>query len=91
MAQEIARIGRTVAVEIPEELLREAGLAVGDLVEWRLTETGALELLPTNAEGRRWEEILARLTEPGDSEAGDEDEPDWTLSHGLEYKRPAKE
>jgi antitoxin component of MazEF toxin-antitoxin module len=44
MATQIARIGSTVAVEIPEELLRQANLAVGDPVEWTLTPAGSLAL-----------------------------------------------
>ncbi|MGD0630674.1 MAG: hypothetical protein ABR987_15180 [Terracidiphilus sp.] len=44
MATQIARIGSTVSVEIPEELLRKANLAVGDPVEWILTRTGTLAL-----------------------------------------------
>ncbi len=44
MATQIARVGSTVTVEIPEELLRKANLAVGDPVEWTLTPAGALAL-----------------------------------------------
>ena len=44
MATQIARIGGTATVEIPEELLRRANLAVGDPVEWTFTSTGALAL-----------------------------------------------
>jgi antitoxin component of MazEF toxin-antitoxin module len=44
MATQIARIGGTVAVDIPEELLRQANLAVGDPVEWTLTPSGTLAL-----------------------------------------------
>jgi antitoxin component of MazEF toxin-antitoxin module len=40
----IARIGNAVSVEIPEDLLRQANLSVGDSVEWTLTETGTLVL-----------------------------------------------
>jgi hypothetical protein len=44
MATQIARVGGTVTVEIPEELLRQANLAVGDPVEWTLTPEGSLAL-----------------------------------------------
>ncbi len=44
MATQIARIGDTVAVEIPEDLLRQANLSVGDSVEWTLTPAGTLAL-----------------------------------------------
>jgi antitoxin component of MazEF toxin-antitoxin module len=44
MATQIARIDGAVTVEIPEDLLRQANLAVGDPVEWTLTPGGALAL-----------------------------------------------
>jgi len=44
MATQIARIGGTATVEIPEELLRRANLSIGDSVEWTLTPSGALAL-----------------------------------------------
>jgi antitoxin component of MazEF toxin-antitoxin module len=44
MATQIACIGGTATVEIPEELLRRANLSVGDPVEWSLSSTGALSL-----------------------------------------------
>jgi antitoxin component of MazEF toxin-antitoxin module len=46
MATQIARVGGAVTVEIPEELLRRANLAVGDPVEWTLTPLGTLALRP---------------------------------------------
>ncbi len=46
MATQILRTGGAVTVEIPEEMLRQANLAVGDPVEWTLTENGSLALLP---------------------------------------------
>ena len=49
MATQIARIGNRVAVEIPEELLRQANLAVGDPVEWTLTPAGSLALRGPNS------------------------------------------
>lgn len=44
MATRIARVGGAVTVEIPEEMLRRANLAVGDPVEWTLTPSGSLAL-----------------------------------------------
>ena len=49
MATQIARIGKTIAVEIPEELLQQANLAVGDPVEWTLTPSGSLALRGPNS------------------------------------------
>ncbi|HEY6490664.1 MAG: AbrB/MazE/SpoVT family DNA-binding domain-containing protein [Terracidiphilus sp.] len=45
MSTEIARIGNTIAVAIPEELLEKANLSVGDRVEWVLTPNGELALV----------------------------------------------
>jgi antitoxin component of MazEF toxin-antitoxin module len=51
MATQIARTGCRVSVEIPEDLLRQANLSVGDSVEWRLSPTGSLILhTPQSAE-----------------------------------------
>ena len=44
MATQIARKGRAVTIEIPEEMLRKANLSVGDAVEWTLTPAGWLAL-----------------------------------------------
>jgi antitoxin component of MazEF toxin-antitoxin module len=49
MATQIARIGSAVTVEIPEELLRRANLAVGDPVEWTLSPAGSLSLRTPNS------------------------------------------
>ena len=48
MGTQIARVGGTVTVEIPEELPQRANLAVGDSVEWTLTPTGSLALRTPN-------------------------------------------
>jgi predicted transcriptional regulator len=57
MATQIARVGDTVTVEIPEDLLQKANLAVGDPVEWTLTPTGALALrAPGNSDEPEVEE-----------------------------------
>jgi antitoxin component of MazEF toxin-antitoxin module len=78
MATQIARIGGAATVEIPEELLRQANLAVGDPVEWSLTSNGALALrIPIGAdesavdegyEEWKFNEIKAGLAE---AEAGE--------------------
>ena len=62
MATQIARKGRTVTVEIPEDLLRKANLSVGDAVEWTLTPNGALALRAPNS---------------ADAPAAEEDYEEW--------------
>ncbi len=51
MATQIGRVGGAVTVEIPEELLRRANLAVGDPVEWTLTPAGSLALRAPKSPG----------------------------------------
>jgi predicted transcriptional regulator len=99
MATQIARIGGTATVEIPEDLLRRANLAVGDPVEWTFTSTGALALrTPPVAdesapeEGyEEWklQEIEAGLAavEEGRSVSG-EKVFDWLRSWGTEHELP---
>jgi predicted transcriptional regulator len=97
MATQIVRKGAAVTVEIPEELLKEADLAVGDQVEWSLTPSGALAL---HAPGRapsaqkdyepwKQEEILAGLAEL-DAGAGIAGEKviAWLRSWGSEHALP---
>lgn len=99
MATQIARVGGTVTVEIPEELLRKANLAVGDPVEWVMTSSGALALRgPHTADEstvedgyEEWKlaEIQAALAE---AEAGEtvphEQVVDWLRSWGTEHELP---
>lgn len=51
MSTQIARIGKTIAVEIPEELLLRANLSVGDNVNWTVTETGQVALRGSRTQG----------------------------------------
>ena len=64
MATQIACIGGTATVEIPEELLRRANLSVGDPVEWSISPTGSLSL---------------RTPQPADESAVEEGYEEWKL------------
>jgi hypothetical protein len=44
---EIVRIGNTLAVALPEELLAGTGIAPGDSVEWVVSKFGGLSLVPS--------------------------------------------
>jgi predicted transcriptional regulator len=83
-----------VSVEIPEELLNEAHLAVGDQVEWTLTPSGALTShapgqAPASPDYEAWrrEEILAGFAEldAGEGVAG-EKVIEWLRSWGIEHE-----
>ncbi len=43
---EIVRIGNTLAVALPEELLAGTGFSEGDSVEWVISDFGGLSLVP---------------------------------------------
>ena len=99
MATQITRIGGTVAVDIPEELLRQANIAVGDPVEWTLTPAGTLALrLPRQDSDSHLEdgyEDWARLEiEAGFAEieagkwASREKVLEWAQSLGTDHKLP---
>lgn len=47
MTAKIVRVGNTLAVEVPEELLAETGFSAGDSVEWVVTDGGRLSLVPS--------------------------------------------
>jgi antitoxin component of MazEF toxin-antitoxin module len=99
MTTQIARIGGTIAVDIPEDLLRQANLSVGDPVEWTLTPAGTLSLRVRGSvdeaepeEGyEEWKlaEIQAGLAE---AEAGEtvphEKVTDWLRSWGTANELP---
>ena len=99
MATQIARVGGAVTVEIPEELLKMANIAVGDLVEWTLTPAGSLALHAPGCAGEcaveegyeEWKlaEIVAGLAE---IEAGKwisgEQVREWVQSLGTQHELP---
>jgi antitoxin component of MazEF toxin-antitoxin module len=97
MATQIARVGGAVTVEIPEELLREANLSVGDPVEWTLTSTGSLALqapvsAPALEDGyEEWKlaEIHAGLAEADRGETVPHERVvDWLRSWGTANELP---
>jgi antitoxin component of MazEF toxin-antitoxin module len=100
MATQIIRTGSAVAVEIPEELLRQVNLAVGDAVEWTLTPAGTLGLrTPDDAEEllgseEGYEEWKMREIEAGfaDIDSGKyvdgEKVIEWVRSLGTDHRLP---
>ena len=99
MATQIARVGSAVLVEIPEELLRKANLAVGDPVEWTLTPAGFLALhAPGSADDPAvedgYEEWSRQEIEAGfaEIEAGrcvsGEKVREWAQSLGKQHQLP---
>jgi antitoxin component of MazEF toxin-antitoxin module len=88
MTTRIVRVGNTLSVEIPEELVLQASLPVGEPVEWVSNGNGTLSLVsPDSREHRHIRAGLAEL----DAGQGIENErvTEWLDSWGTEGELPA--
>jgi len=86
MTTRIVRVGNTLTVEIPEELVARAGLPVGEPLEWIVDGVGSISLVRTSELGsanRRDRMTLEELLEglPDNAELG---EYDWGPPRGAE-------
>jgi antitoxin component of MazEF toxin-antitoxin module len=86
MTTRIVRVGNTLTVEIPEDLVAQASLPVGEPVEWVPNGSGSLSLVSSsktparkNPADMNLEELLEGLNE-GDSLG----EYDWGPPRGVE-------
>ena len=88
MTTQIVRKGNTLTVEIPEELLAQASLPVGEPVEWVANGTGSIALVSSDS----WEHRHIR-SGLADLEAGkrvsNERVIEWLDSWGTETELPA--
>ena len=88
MTPQIVRKGNTLTEEIPEELLAQASLPVGEPVEWVANGTGSIALVSSDSWVHR--HIRAGLA---DLEAGkrvsNERVIEWLDSWGTETELPA--
>jgi antitoxin component of MazEF toxin-antitoxin module len=88
MTTRIVRIGNTLTVEIPEDLVAEASLPVGEPVEWVSNGNGTISLVSSHS----WEhrQIRAGLAEL-DANQGISNERvmEWLDSWGTENELPA--
>jgi antitoxin component of MazEF toxin-antitoxin module len=86
MTIRIVRVGNTLTVEIPEELVAQASLPVGEPVEWVPNGSGGIALVrssgqsPTTSPTRMTLEELLEGLEEGDSLG----EYDWGKPRGAE-------
>jgi len=88
MTTRIVRVGNTLTVEIPAELVAEASLPVGEPVEWVSNGDGTISLVsPDSAEHIRIRAGLAEL-EAGKG-VSNERVMDWLDSWGTENEPPA--
>ena len=83
MTTQIVRVGNTLTVEIPEELVSQASLPVGEPVEWVQNGFGSLALVKTTAAKphRRitLDEILESIPEGAEME-----KIEWGADRGTE-------
>jgi antitoxin component of MazEF toxin-antitoxin module len=88
MTTRIVRVGNTLTVEIPEELVAEASLPVGESVEWVSNGNGTISLVsPDSWEHRHIRAGLADL-EAGRS-VSNEQVIEWLDSWGTENELTA--
>jgi antitoxin component of MazEF toxin-antitoxin module len=88
MTTRIVRVGNTLTVEIPEELLAQASLPVGEPVEWIANGNGSIALVsPDSWEHRHIRAGLADL-ETG-KRVSNERVVEWLDSWGTENELPA--
>lgn len=88
MTTRIVRVGNTLSVEIPEELVAQAALPVGEPVEWVANGNGSISLVSLDSLEHR--HIRAGLAE---LEAGhcvsNERVTEWLDRWGTENELPA--
>lgn len=90
MTTRIVRVGNTLTVEIPEELVAQASLPVGEPVEWVSNGNGTISLVsPNSPEHMRIRAGLAEL-EAGKG-VSNERMMEWLDSWGTENESSAPE
>ena len=88
MTTRIVRVGNTLTVEIPEELVAQASLPVGEPVEWVVNGSGSIALVsPDSLEHRHIRAGLKDL-ESGKN-VSNERVTEWLNSWGTENELPA--
>ena len=87
MSTQIVRVGNTLTVEIPEKLVAQAALAVGEPLEWVANGTGSIALVSSsklsaprkNPADMTLEELMEGIPEGAEME-----KIDWGPDRGAE-------
>ncbi len=83
MTTQIVRVGNALTVEIPEELVVQAELAVGEPLEWVSSGNGSIALVkPSTLVNQRKRKTLEELME-GLNEGDSIGEYDWGPPRGV--------
>ena len=84
LTTQIVRLGNTLTVEIPEELVTQAALPVGEPLEWVSNGSGSIALVkPSTLVSQRKRKTLEELLE-GIPEGTCIPEYDWGPPRGVE-------
>ena len=86
MTTQIVRVGNTLTVEIPEELVAQASLPVGEPVEWVASGSGSITLVKKSEQASaisRKRMTLEELLE-GIPDGASMEEIDWGPPCGAE-------
>jgi antitoxin component of MazEF toxin-antitoxin module len=87
MTTRIVRVGNTLSVEIPEELVAQASLPVGEPVEWVSNGNGTISLVKkseSSAATARKRKTLDEILD-GIPEGARMEEMDWGSPRGVEF------
>ena len=87
MTTRIVRVGNTLTVEIPEELVAQAALPVGEPVEWVANGNGTISLVKkseSSSASPRKRKTLDEILE-GIPEGAHMEEIDWDPPRGAEF------
>jgi antitoxin component of MazEF toxin-antitoxin module len=85
MTTQIVRVGNTLTVEIPEELVAQAALPVGEPVEWVANGAGSIALVKQSdgAAKPRKRKTLDEILE-GIPDGAEMEKIDWGPDRGAE-------
>jgi antitoxin component of MazEF toxin-antitoxin module len=86
MTTRIVRVGNTLTVEIPEELVAQASLPVGEPVEWVPNGSGSIALVSSSKSPARKDPADMTLEEllDGIPEGAEMEKIDWGPDRGAE-------
>jgi antitoxin component of MazEF toxin-antitoxin module len=88
MTTRIVRVGNTLTVEIPEELVAQASLPVGEPVEWVVNGNGSIALV--SPDSREHKHIRTGLDDLATGKkVANERVTKWLDSWGTENELPA--
>lgn len=85
MTTRIVRVGNTLTVEIPEELVAQASLPIGEPVEWVPNGSGGISLVKqSEAPAKRRKRMTLDELLEGIPEGAEMEKIDWGPDRGAE-------